>query len=632
MCLRTFFRFLGTGVALIPVAMATSVSPVKHLCPVCLTQSVTLFLNSYSHFGEAARDLSDAAPMPQVDVCPQDLYASWSYRWLELDQPSKTKLVEFLKHPAVTLTPEEKKIVAGHEEELRHSPWWRMLWARSCDEMRPLTDQQRFEVTLDFQYTRETNPKGWSKDLSDHYRELAIVSLKDAVAAEWTTSSEKQIYAYLRAELVRKAGRTEEASELFRQVIEAEKQAVPLEDLKWISEWAEEQRGKADRSSARLEEQVASILSAMPDPWRDKSATSLPGWPAHLAALRALSQQAAEGDEEAIEGLWKILDHKPARLLALLETVGVDLSSLRTADPKWRAWFDEIATGFVTGKLQAPFETDPDPQRVIQVLSRVVGPESRDRAWRRSVLQPAVEKALAGRDLPTVDLPAKGSSSVLSPRTGTRPAIPLPTDGEEQESLVDQLAILLDEQPHEQQVGAARMLMRVLHQAEGKVKDISYPQNVVVFQLLKLEGMDQDLARELDGPWKSTFWKAMGEYIARVPGSSAKLANDPLVTGDPPKDESRSFEFFLWEVFAKRADPVWKDRLLQRLKKPDWLANETRYAHALKDAEVDAALERRITLLQNLPRPEGGTNMILYDLRSLERWKVEKRLAEIPIR
>lgn len=636
-------RALSALMSLVLTSTATSVYPQDHICPVCSAKSVTMSLASHSHFGEFARDLSDvpAFQFDQVEVCPTDLYASWSSRWDEIDKREKAKLAEFLKRPSITLSPDERRIVAGHEAELRASRWWRLLWVRSCDDVRGITARQRHNTTMLFHYAGRYDQADWNNQLSSHYREKAILSLKEAVTAEWTTPSEKRIFSYLRAELVRQAGRLQEASELFREVIANEKKAPASEELAWIPRWAEEQSLKADPKATNAEALVALILPGMPDPWRAEKASALPGWPRHLAALQILSERASQGDAPAAKALWKILERKPERLLALVETVGTDLKPLRTTDPKWKSWFDEISARLKGEKLPAPFEADPNPQRLVNVFTGRILEEPGGRAWRQSVLQPAIIKALAGHDLPSVTLPQddpiEGTSlpPLISPdrtlKTGEVPpqvaAPPPPTSPKLALALIE----LLQEQPRDQQPATARMLMRLLQKAEEAPEDAAYPNNRIVTQLLELNGMDRELARELDAPWKSTFWKTMGEYIARVPASSEKLASHPLVSKAFGESEDRPYERLLWDAFAERDDRIWNDRLVPELEKPGRPPFDYSYAFKLNDPKVDAALEQRLRLLRGRAKKDDPAEMIYYELRTIEGLKVTRSLKPIPI-
>src|SRR6478736_6684695 len=100
------FRILSLFLIFAACASATSVFPDLHECPVCGVKSVTMSLGSYSQFGEPARDLTDSPHFrfAKVEVCPGDLYASWSDVWKKINPEEKAKLAGFLKEPALHLT------------------------------------------------------------------------------------------------------------------------------------------------------------------------------------------------------------------------------------------------------------------------------------------------------------------------------------------------------------------------------------------------------------------------------------------------------------------------------------------------------------------------------------------------
>ncbi len=258
MCRILLWLFFAAGVH------ATSVSPVLHECPVCGVKSVAMSLDSYSQFGEPARDLSDSPRFrfASVDICPGDLYASWSGRWEKIDATERAKLAAFLKEPELHLTKAERSIVGGHEDAFRKSPWFTPLWARSCDGLRASDERTKFfdVLRLHFHGGRDAG-EDWEKELGALFREKAIEALNSAVSADWTEPQEKRVFTYLRGELIRQAGRDEEALEIFRKVIAGEKSAEPDEELEWISRWATEQslRCVPERKDAN-KERVGNVL------------------------------------------------------------------------------------------------------------------------------------------------------------------------------------------------------------------------------------------------------------------------------------------------------------------------------------------------------------------------------------
>ncbi len=334
-------RFLFVILSL-STAYATSVAPVLHECPVCSKKSVATRLMSYSNFGEPARDLSDRPgfAFSDVEICPKDLYAGFPDTWEDMKPAEIAKLQEFLKAPSLRLTPEEKKIIDGHEDEFRDSGFFAPLWSRSCDDFLTLSPRDRFDRILRLHYKGASifswkDAKEWEKRLAAHYREQAITALQDAETADWPKPNDKRVYGYLRAEFTRQAGREDEAYGLFKEVIAAESLLKDNDDeMSWILAWSKEQslRASADaKDPARL---MAHIIPELPDPWRDRKAFEDPRWPLHYAAVGILVQKAASGEKSFSDTLWKLLERKPGRLLALLETSGSYFSTLRAVDPR----------------------------------------------------------------------------------------------------------------------------------------------------------------------------------------------------------------------------------------------------------------------------------------------------------
>ncbi|MGL5017230.1 MAG: hypothetical protein ACRDBP_03785, partial [Luteolibacter sp.] len=113
----------------------------------------------------------------------------------------------------------------------------------------------------------------WEKQLAFLFRENAIAALKDAATATWPTATEKRVFAYLRAELTRQAGRNEDALSLFQEVIASEKTNKPDEELAWISRWASEQslrcgpnvRDPHDSNDTRVTQQQRRVAGGADD-------------------------------------------------------------------------------------------------------------------------------------------------------------------------------------------------------------------------------------------------------------------------------------------------------------------------------------------------------------------------------
>lgn len=264
-------KILSLLLATLSVAAATTVNWVDHACPICGTVSVTMQLGSYHQSGEPAHDLSDSPGFSfhGVDVCPNDLFASWQSNWDRVDPTDKAKLSEFLKQPCVVLTAQEKAIVGDHLDQLKLSCWWEELWARSCDEIRKPDPRHRWRRAIAMNHTGLVATSDWEKKLAAHYREQAIIELKAATTSSWATDVEKRISSYLEAELTRQAGRVDEAKVLFRKVISHEKTLPPNEDFAWIASWSGDQLALIDKPQPTLQPDSQVALPLLPTPGKD---------------------------------------------------------------------------------------------------------------------------------------------------------------------------------------------------------------------------------------------------------------------------------------------------------------------------------------------------------------------------
>jgi len=612
------FRLLSI-LLLTAIADATSVLPLLHECPVCGEKSVTIALASYSNFNEPARDLSDQPgfAFANVDVCPIDLFASWSDSWKEMQPDEKAKLSDFLKTPALHLTAEEKAIIAGHEEDFRESYWFRPLWARTCDEFRALSDRQRFSRHLLTHYAGSyfwtvASAKDFEKRLAALYRENAISALKDAIAADWPGPSEKRVFSYLHAEFTRQAGRDEEAFALFQKVIAAERVEKPDEQTSWILQWATEQSVRAGPESRDPALLVAAIIAEMPDPRRQKNATTDPRWPRHYVAVEVLVGHATSGNNEFSDALWKLLDRNPKRLVALLETTDSRISSLRDVDPRWRGWFDEIAALLAKEQVPPAFSEDPDTTRVTSLLHRVVGREDDSNAWRNDVFLPAVRKAAATGGIPEVSIPPDPTDVIPSDSTE-------PTLNKVSRELYD----LWKEQPVPVRSDIARVYTRILKRLDDDSKSFEYPVMYLLPQMAETGEGRAAIRKEFEGPWKSSFWKATCAYAAGMENSTDAFVRHPVT--------SKSDDSLIGKLLLQKSDPSWKDTAIRKLNENEYLATEViDYLVHLDLPETRKALDDFARKVRN--GTIVGENGVLYKLEEIESGRVREGLRKLPIR
>ena len=613
-------------------ANATTVSPGLHECPVCSVKSVTMSLASYSQFGEPARDLSD---FPQflfaaVEVCPGDLYASWADAWKAVDAEEKSKLTIFLKQPFLHLKEAEKAVISDHEKAFRESSWFEPIWARTCDGFRNNDQRRNFRSALRLHFAGrylggDRTAEEWEKQLVALFRENAIAALKNAATAKWPKLTEKRIFAYLRAELTRQAGRDEEAFSLFQEVIASEKTAKPDKELAWISRWASEQSLRSSPDAKDPDKLLAAIIPMMPDPWRDQKAAEDPRWPRHFAAVDVLVQCAASGEKPFSAALWKLLDRKPERLLALLETSDSDVSPLRQVDPGWREWFDEIAARLDSGKLPLSLAGDPNDTRVTNVLRRAVGGTDARKLWRKEILLPMVLKSVAEGGIPEPNIPNDHSLPWLPPLVKETPAkaVAKPPFNE----LSRELYQLWEEHPSARP-DIARIYIRLLRQAAETWESTQYPAMYFLPAIAETEEGREVIRKELDGQWTSSFWKAACAYAARLPDSTDAFTHHPFT--------AKADNGLVFKMLTQRSDASWRDDAIAKLNKDDWISSELiSYLVLLDLPETKSALETFATRIRNQaddPKKTLTHDGKLSALQDIDSARVKARLRALPIR
>ncbi len=592
-------------------------------------------LASYSQFGEPARDLFDSPRFrfANVETCPGDLYSSWSDTWKSVDAAGKTKLAALLKEPALHLTETEKSVIAGHEKAFRESRWFKPLWARTCGEFRSVDDRTRFENVLRLHFAGKylggnREPEDWEKQLASLFRENAIVALKDVATAKWPARAEKRVFAYLRAELTRQAGRNDEAFALFQEVIASGKAAKPDDELAWISRWASEQSLRSSPDAGDPEKLLAAIIPKMPDPWRDRKAAQDPRWPRHFAAVDVLAQRAASGEKPFCDALWNLLERKPERLLAVLETSDADISPLGQVDPRWREWFGEIGDRLNAGKLPPSLSGDPNSTRVTNVLRRAVGSGDDGKRWRKEVLLPAVGKAAAEGGIPNLKIPKDNSMPDLSPLDG-EPA-KTPQTEPSFNDLSRQLYSLWEESPPPARANIASVYIRILREAKEDSESTDYPVMYFLPAIAETEEGRGVIRKELDGSWKSSFWKAACTYAARLPDTAGALLRHPFA--------AQAGDDLIVKLLVQRSDASWKDDAIKKLNEDEWGSSGViDYLAALDLPETNAALEAFAKQVRNQAvgpktKKSGMPDGKLSALQDIDDARVKARLRALPIR
>lgn len=624
-------RFFLVLVLLISAAQATMVVPELHECPVCGEKSVTQSLASYSMFGEPARDFSDqpSFAFARADVCPNDLFASWPDSWGKIEPADKAKLADFLKQPALNLTDQEKAIIGGHEKEFREGRWFLPLWARTCDSYRTLNDRDKFDRILRLHYAGgyfdpSRPPKDFEQRLIVHYREDAITALKDVQLADWPKPDEKRVFAYLHAELTRQAGRDAEAVELFQKVIATESSQKPDEETSWILQWATEQILRAGPEAKDVDLLVAAIIPEMPDPWRKKSIYEDPRWPRHYAAIDVLADHAASGNKPFSDALWKLLDRKPERLLALLETTGRGISSLRDIDPRWREWFDEIAALLNKGELPTVLSKDSNHTRVHNVLIREVeAADDNPSPWLKEVFLPEVRKRASDGGIPKILISNKQlfpGLSLPSLDGEEKPKAPAsPTYNEISRALYE----LWEQLPPGERSDLVRIYVRILKKLDDEYESFDYPVTYFLPQIAETEEGRAAIHKEFDGTWKSSFWKAACAYAADMKNSRDDFVRHPVT--------AKADDSLIVKLLLQKSDPSWKDIAIKKLFEAEYLSSEViTYLVHLDLPETRKALDEFAKKVRN----ENGKkeNGRLYTLENLDSTRISEGMQKLPIR
>lgn len=601
--------FLAAWLLSLLRAAATSFTPAEHTCPVCGQKSMTAELASYSNFSEPARDLSDNPifAFASVELCPADLFATWKNRWKPLKPEEKQRLVEFLKAPALILTAEEREIVKGHEAELAEGPWWQLWWARSCDGQREPSPRHQWLVAMDLHFTGQRQlAKEWQRKLAEHYRGQAIAALDAAVRADWSSSAEKRIFPYLRAELIRRAGREDEAKALFAEVIASEQKTPANEETAWIAKWATEQSLRIDVARSATADLATWLLPAMPDPWRDMPDSEPAGWAKHHLALEELCARARRQDAAAGEILWKALDRKPARLLAMAETLSRGALGLRELGGNWDKWFGEIEATLKRGKLPDFGREEPNDARVQNVLGPAIAEDHESSEWQERVFKPAIQQAIEKGGLPKLGL------------TG--------------EPLLEQLRHYFESTTPEQRLDVARLIFRVLKNS-GEDRDLAYEVLFIADDLAGLKDPQGVLRSELEGKWQSGFWKAVCSYIANVPGSESSLLKHPLLLGDSSPDDGPPRHEIVWDMLEARRSPAWKARALDQIARARFLDHQVlSYAIALEDKDLTEALKQLAIRLRKIDPKDDGAELYTGEADEIENALAERRLRKLPLK
>ena len=590
---------------------ATSVAPRDFTCPVCDKPFVDSVLMSYNSFGyRPARDEIFRPPHAArrgVRICPHDLFASWEDRWDELGDDEKKRLVRMLMHPSVVLTDEEKKIAGTDAARLRKSPWWEIWWTRTCDQARGLDLSSDASQFLSLYYAGDLkSPEPWIRELTESYREQAIAEL-----AASTDPHDR----YLRAELMRQSGKSEDACKIFQQL--AKEHAKPGEkedrderaEREWFRMICDEGVYLSEFDGLAAGKLAAWLIPSFPRPAQNSDPSV--AWSRHRIALQVLVERSVAGNAESREILWKSISSDPTRLLAVHETLEEipgapgSIAFTRCGDI-WAGWLRKLAADAAVGTLPEACRKEPDEYLDIFKSFAPPGEDEFDAEWRTNVLLPRVIKAETDGRLPETKL----SRSELAFALGK-----------------------LANEAGGSVVVVRRALVRLLRQQpepDEKVPECGF--RYALGELAKASAELGTKAPETDGEWKSEWWKVAVGYAIGHHELGAALAVHPLVAKSYGID-GNAIEYLTFNLFAARKDPVWKEKVLKALDVESWVNDERiEYVLALEDTGVNEALRRRAARLRNNEIAGADRVMALYEIETVESHTRSLKMSALKVR
>jgi hypothetical protein len=469
----------------------------------------------------------------------------------------------------------------------------------------------------------------FEKRLSALYREQAITALRDAQTAEWPSALDKRVFAYLQAEFTRQAGRDDEAHTIFQNVIQTETAIKPDKESSWILEWAHEQSLRCGPEAKDLKLLGAIILPKLPDPWRRENTTDNPEWPRHYAAVDILARQASSGNKSFSDAFWKLLDRKPDRLLAFLETTNTDISALRTVDPRWREWFDEIAVLLAKEQLPPALSNDPNTERVINVLGRAVEPddtEDKPASWYKELLLPEVRTSSAKGGIPNLPITEKrlyrGLPLSMLDNDDKPGAKPAPPSLNKVSRALYELWQQLDDAERTDRTDIARVYVRILRQLDEEHESFDYPVMYLLPEIANKEEGRAAIRTEMDGPWKSSFWKAACAYASGMENSRDAFIQHPVT--------SRADDSLIVKLLLQKSDPSWKDTAIKKLLEDEYISGEViEYLAHFDLPETRKVLDDFAKKARSDDENNGRGQ--LYALDDLEKAKIRKGMQKLPI-
>ena len=288
-------------------ASGTSVDYEETRCPICQESFVVIRYVTLSVFGYAtARDLRDSQwiVFEEVRTCPHCLYTSLASEFSNVDPAERATIRDFLAtlgsaSSRMAWKSQDNGIVAPKTDA--DATFW---LGHRCYDRRGPKPRSHVRLALLQYYQCGRTASGTRCE----YREHAIDEMDKALRADAYLGPETAMVTYLRGELLRVAGRLEEAR---RELAAARKLALTAKveypesaTLKWLLPWIEERSLLAKMGSM----DVPGLLAQLQDVG---SAHGIEDG-IDLATRAALATVAGRSDPEALQALKDYAERSPA--------------------------------------------------------------------------------------------------------------------------------------------------------------------------------------------------------------------------------------------------------------------------------------------------------------------------------
>lgn len=588
---------------------ATSVTVGEHQCPICERKLKKTVVMSFSQFGEPARDFSDS---PQFSlfgdtlVCPWTLFASLESDWEIEDPVEKARLREFLKKSPKTIRLTKAEFALSQEVEVP-GQIRNLLWARTCYDYRGVElDRSRFMALKLFYLTASDAPEEnlWH----GHYREEAIKVLA-AEAKRDSLSEELRItFTYLKGELLRQAGRKDEARAALKKSKTMAEASESGED-DWLAKWAAEQLAIIlvnETPSAELEDWLLKELWTSFKKASKKEEVSREDWEKHQLALETLVERAV-ADPVAENIHWKRVQRKSRRLVELAETTSTSSVSRLGEIKRWKDWFGEIAAAVAKGELPKELERTMDDEERKDLLGQVAG-------FGKQMIWETDRKVVAAVARACEVIHAGGEINGLD-------QFPI-------RDVLGQVLDLLGKENGDAPKGAVRLAIRLLKEQSEDLELANYPIPYLLRAMYeRREAFASEIRKELAGEWKCRFWKECVNYVLGDREALKFLLSSPLLK-KVSRENGRVFEKLLFTLFEKTKEPALKPRAIELLKGRDHLPYEVEsYLAGMFDPEIEEVVLKRLKWIYS-DEVRKLDNDLLNDLLEYEALEWEGVLAD----